>query len=269
MSSAPSLRRSSVVGAAAIALYLGAALLSSKSLLIRPLYQGTPTLPPYQWVNPPPDLKATNRAPDSASGVIAFGKDGSEPFTLTTPDGQATVIVPLGAITPAAGETEVTLSIKPLDPATVGAPPAGLRYDGNGYDVAFTYEGSGLEAPLQAKDCPLPTSPQVSLCISVAMRYPISASAMYGRQGDAWVKLRVEAAPFQLFADSPASGVFVSVGAPSATPKQPSKIGDVIAIGAGVLATVLAVVAARVLPTRRRRSVPQKGKGKAQPKKKR
>lgn len=245
----PSLRISVAAGVAAIAAYLAMAVFGSGGLIVRPLYDGTGPPPPYRWVKPPPDLAAGNQPPESATDKIAFEDGQSEAFTVQTPDGQAAVTLPLNALAPKEGETHVRVTITPRDPEAIGSPPAGQQFDGNAYEFAFVYDSSGQPAPMLSASCPPANSGQPTQCISIAMRHPISANALYRRDGEAWVKLDVLTAPFQLFGDSPKAGVFVATGPKG---EEPSKTGDYIAIGAGVAATLIAIVAGRIIPKRRR-----------------
>jgi hypothetical protein len=53
------------------------------------------------------------------------------------------LIVPKGAIAPAPGQHDVDVTIKPIDPATLGAPPGQLEVAGNAYLLSATYQPSG------------------------------------------------------------------------------------------------------------------------------
>ena len=130
--------------------YVGLAALSGHlSPLARgPLLDGIGPPQDYRWVSPPPDLAANNQPPSSGVFPIPFDPNGSRPATPVTSDNQVTVIVPEGAFATKAGQIEVTLTIDPVDPATLGSPGAGVTIFGNAYRLDATYEPSGDRAKL-------------------------------------------------------------------------------------------------------------------------
>jgi hypothetical protein len=259
--------RFSIAGALAIGVYLLTALVSFKTGLVRvrPLYEGNVAPPPYRWVNPPPDFVAGNKKPAGTSGSVTLRKTGSVGFSVGTPDQQSVVILPDGAFAPKAGQTTVKITIAPLDPATIGAPPAGMHYDGNAYDIRAFYEPSGAPAQPNATTCPAATSGLPTKCITVVLVYPINANTLQRRDGATWVVVPAQPAAQQLYGDSSRTGVFVAVGpgavgtvptstvAPTFTPApRASKKGDFIAIGLGVAAVLVGVVLGRMRATRTR-----------------
>ncbi len=248
----PTSRRTIAAGAVAITAYLAGAFGSAGSLIVRPLYDGTGPPPAYRWVNPPEDLAATNEPPAAADELFPLGKKGSEAFSAQTADGQAAVTLPEAAIRPRDGEAKVRLVIEPLDPAKVAAPPPGFVYDGNAYDVRFLYAASGEPAVLITQTCPPPTAPQETKCFTISLRYPIAANSLYRWDGATWTKVEAVQAQFALFGDSAQTGIFVAAHPKGTEAKEPSRVGDYIAIAAGGLATILAIVAGRVVPKRRR-----------------
>ena len=96
--------------------------------------------------HPPPDLAATNEPPSSGVFQIALGPDGSEAQAVVTSDNQVTVILPLGAFAPKAGQTEVTFTVDPVDPATLEPPGSGVTVFGNAYLLQATYRPRGTRA---------------------------------------------------------------------------------------------------------------------------
>lgn len=265
-----------LAGALVIGAYLLAATYSVRLLPVRPLYDGIHTPQPYNWVKPPKDLTLTNLQPVVEQATIKLGKKGSEPFTLTG-DGQAVVNLPAGAVGARAGESTLKLVVTPLDPARFGAPPEGLKYEGNAVDVSLTYSFSGQPARLVATECPPPASGEPSLCPTLFIRFPFNASGLYRRDGDAWTKVPTEP-PIagQVYGDTPKLGVFVAAGtgglAQDGGPR--SKVGDIVMIGLGTLAVVVGVAFGQIRSRRARapkKKVIAGGKGKAPtvPKKKR
>jgi hypothetical protein len=125
--------------------YLALAALSGHlSPLARlPLLDGIGPVAPYRWVAPPPELAAGNVAPASGSFDIDLSDRGSRPGVFTTDDAQATLILIAGTFPAVAGQDHVQLTVTPLDPTTVGAPPEPLQIVGNVYRVAATYEPGG------------------------------------------------------------------------------------------------------------------------------
>jgi hypothetical protein len=134
-----------VLGVAALVAYVAGAWLSgSVSPLARRALLDTSFIPqPYRWVNPPPELAAKNKAPDSGDFTIAFAKGRSDAGVFATNDQQASVVFALGSIPQANGATSVHLTITPLDPATIGALPDDLHVLGNAYRIQATYQPGG------------------------------------------------------------------------------------------------------------------------------
>jgi hypothetical protein len=143
-------RAALLVGALCLTAYAGLAALSGHlSPLARgPLLDGIGPPQDYRWVSPPPDLAATNQPPSSGVFPIALDPSGSQAATPVTSDNQITVIVPKGAFAAKAGQIEVSLTIDPVDPATLGSPGAGVTVFGNAYRLEATYQPSGDRAKL-------------------------------------------------------------------------------------------------------------------------
>jgi hypothetical protein len=144
-------RRAAVAaGLLCVTAYLGLAALSGHlSPLARgPLLDGIGPPQDYRWVSPPPDLAAGNELPSSGLFHIPLDPNGSRAEAFVTSDNQVTVVVPQGAIAKKAGQTEVRLTIDPVDPATLGPPGAGMTIFGNAYWLDATYQPSGDRAKL-------------------------------------------------------------------------------------------------------------------------
>ena len=139
-----------VAGLLSVTAYAALAALSGHlSPLARgPLLDGIGPPQDYRWVSPPPDLAANNQPPSAGVFHIELGADGARPATPVTSDNQVTVIVPLGAFAKKAGQIEVTLTVDPVDPATLGSPGADVTIFGNAYRMAATYQPSGDRAKL-------------------------------------------------------------------------------------------------------------------------
>ncbi len=187
-------------GVGAAALYLAASLLTWRLVpgpAIRILYEGNIPLAPYHWVAPPPALAGSNEAPTPAAGSVPLGV---RPSTITTPDGQAIVVFPEGAVTPRAGESSADVKITPLDPAKVAPPPKGLRFDGNAYRIEVVYSASKAPVTL-VKPCP------------VVLRYPIHTTELLLFSPSGWVSIKgaqTVSATLQVFASVDHLGIFVA-----------------------------------------------------------
>jgi hypothetical protein len=139
-----------VTGAICVTAYAALAGLSGHlSPLARgPLLDGIGPPQDYRWVSPPPDLAAGNEPPSSGIFHIPMDPNGSRAATPVTSDNQVTVIVPQGAFAKKAGQIEVTLTVDPVDPATLGPPGTGVTIFGNAYRFDATYQPSGSPATL-------------------------------------------------------------------------------------------------------------------------
>jgi hypothetical protein len=118
---------------------------------LRPLYEGIGPAPPYRWVNPPAQFKATNIQPIPVTQTLQLTSKGSTQTGVATPEGQLVLSFPTGAIPPSPGDTSATVSITPLDPAKLGPLPPGLYADGNAYLVEVSYRPSGTRVTAAAK----------------------------------------------------------------------------------------------------------------------
>ena len=137
------MRRSLAIwtGALAIAAYAAGSLVSARlGVQPAPMLDGLNPPPPYRWVEPPPDLAATNDEPAGGSFTVDLTNKGSTAGAFSTPDSQATIIVSEGSIASAQGQERVRIELNPLDPDQLGAPPSGLEFAGNAYRITATYE---------------------------------------------------------------------------------------------------------------------------------
>jgi hypothetical protein len=146
VSGAPSRRRALAGGVAAALAYLALAALSGhlSPLARHPLLDGTsPTVVPYRWVTPPPELAGTNQPPAPGAFTIRFTDRGSRPDVLTTDDAQVTLIPVAGTFPSTAGQDTVHLTVTPLDPSSVSPPAEPLEIVGNVMQLKATYDPSG------------------------------------------------------------------------------------------------------------------------------
>src|SRR2546427_2436526 len=110
-------RRALAIGSVAVATYAMLAAISGRlSPLARgPLLDGIGPAQPYRWVNPPPDLAATNVEPSSGVFSLELDANGVRPKVLVTSDNQATINVPAGAIAAHPGARSVEVMVTPVD----------------------------------------------------------------------------------------------------------------------------------------------------------
>ena len=99
-----------------------------------PLLDGIGPPQDYRWVNPPPELAATNQTPSSGVFHVALGPVASEAQVFVTSDNQVTVVVPQGCVRRRRpGRSRSTLTVDPVDPATLAPPGSGVTIFGNAY----------------------------------------------------------------------------------------------------------------------------------------
>jgi hypothetical protein len=228
-------------GLAASVGYLLAGTFVWPAVPLKILYEGEAPPLPYRWVHPPANLPEPNQPPTPGSGTIALTPAGSQSASVLTDDGQAALILRFGAIAPHAGASSVTVRITPLDPATVSAPPSGLRFDGNAYRMEATYN-TGDPIALRAPVTPV-------------LRYPKHATMLLRFSGARWTSLEthVVGGSLQLFGPSDRLGVFVAAAPPTPAPVPWATYAPVAAAAAGVLATLAALILLR-----RRRPLPSR-----------
>lgn len=205
----------------------------------RPLYDGFAPPPPYRWVSPPPDLAASNQAPEGVTYPIALQPDGSGVAAVTTPDLQVSLVFQPGAIDAKEGQSSAEITVSPQDPGVFGAPPAGLEIRGNVYQVGATYQPGAT--PVPAFD------PKVQ----VALAYPAppnpageSREVLYSADGQQWTRLESIDSPAQhkVGADLTGPG-YLAVGGPSvaAAPDGGGGLHQFLVPGIIILAGLLAI----------------------------
>lgn len=233
-------RATVVVGLLCLTAYVGLAALSGHlSPLARgPLLDGIGPPQDYRWVDPPPDLAASNQPPSSGVFPIALDPNGSRAATPVTSDNQVTVIVPQGAFATKPGQIEVSLKVEAVDPATLGSPGAGVTIFGNAYRLEATYQPSGDRAKLV-------------LPLDAVLSYPVtpnlhaSTHQLYtSPDGQAWTARQGSDSLAQQQAEGPVPELGYVVVAGEAGPSPITPSGS--ASGSSNVAIILIVLAACV-----------------------
>jgi hypothetical protein len=239
-------------GIALAIVYVTSALLSGhlSPLARQPLLDGLAPPTAYRWVEPPPELAATNQAPTPLSLKVDLKNGGSATIVPTTDDAQVTLILPKGAFDAARGQRSVEVTIEPVGPSTVSPPEVPLNIVGNVYRLAATYAPSGRKAALQVLS-------------TVVLVYPLLANdhgahtVVWSRNGTVWKPLKTDDLPSIQQAGGDLTDLgYVAVAGRPASPTAGGSSGDgssvaTIALVAGVI--VLAVVAGYLLRKRQRR----------------
>jgi len=188
-------RRAIAWGVAAALLYVITAVLVSRVMPVRILYEGEAPPVPYRWVAPPPALAGSNMPPETGATTVPVGQ---HPGQVITGDGQCVVVFPDGSIAPREGESQANVKITPLDPGNGAPPPLGMRFDGNSYRVEAVYSVSKTPVVL-------------SKPATIVMRYPVHATDLL-RYSGGWVSLKAQVvqATLQVFATTDRLGVFIA-----------------------------------------------------------
>jgi hypothetical protein len=232
-------------GLAVVLVYVGTAILSGNlsPLSNGPLLDGLAPPTAYRWVEPPPELAATNQKPTPGTFTVMLGNDGSKTAVFTTDDAQITLILPQGSFADADGQRSVEITVEPLAGATAH-PDDPLRVVGNVYLVEATYQPSGDAAKLAS-------------LANVVIVYPLLAndhgshSIIWSRSGQRWTALDTDDLPSiaQAGADVDELGYLSVAGQPASPTSGSGTSGGssvaTIAIVAGLI--VLAVIAAVLL----------------------
>jgi hypothetical protein len=210
----------------------------------RPLLDGLAPPTAYRWVQPPPELAATNQKPTPGTFTVELGKDGSKTAVVTTDDAQVTVILPAGSFASAEGQRSIEVSVQPLAGA-IAHPDEPLHVVGNVYLLDATYRPSGDEAKL-------------ANLATVVLVYPLLAndhgshSIISSTTDDRWQALETDDLPSiqQAGADIHELGYVSVAGQPASPTTGTGSSGGgssaaTIAIVAGLV--VLAIVAAVLL----------------------
>lgn len=246
--------RSRTLGAGlAVALVYAATALWSAHLgplARRPLLDGLAPPTAYRWVEPPPELAATNEPPTPGTFDVGLGKTGSETTVVTTDDAQVTLILPEGAFADARGQRGVQITVEPLA-GTVARPDDPLRVVGNAYRVEATYRPSGDEAELSG-------------LATVVLVYPLLAndhgshSIVRSATGERWETLETDDLPSiqQAGADIDGLGYLAVAGEPaSPTVGTPEDDGGSSTATIVIVAALIVLAVAAALLLRKGRAV--------------
>jgi hypothetical protein len=220
---------------AAAAAYLLLAAISALVLRFphRPVFDGQAPALPYRWVEPPADLRESNRQPLDGSDRIPMDVAGSEATAVQTEDAQAQATFAMSAFPP--GEDRaVEVSIRPLAPASLASPPRGLRFDGNAYELEASYVPSGR-----------PAKPVIPA--TLVLRYARHATVVLRWTGATWERVQTDRIPASLtvFSSVTELGTFVPAGPPPRPRPFPWATLALLSGGAAVLAVVLGLRARR------------------------
>ncbi|MDQ6837083.1 MAG: hypothetical protein M3137_01740 [Actinomycetota bacterium] len=224
-------RRPVLLGVAAVAAYVGVAVATmSGGSRLRPLYDGLTPPPPYRWVSPPKEFAAGNVKPTPATDNLPLGADGTDIRGVATDDGQFVLNLPRGAVAPHEGDTSVTIDVTPLDPASLGPLPPGLRADGNAYRVSAVYQPSGQPVgPLAQPGNVIVTVPEPT------------QDLLYSPDGRAWTRLSTRNLSGPVSPDSTFDKPGYYLGAAPPTPGGDASPGS-SGIGDRVLAVAVITV---------------------------
>ena len=108
----------------------------------------------------------------------------SEGFFLATPDGQASVQFPKGAVAPSDKELLFVTTIEPANPNGIGPAPAGYAFAGNAYTIASIYQRSQTFVTIRAPSCR-----HVSGLDPCPVTTPGRADALLGWDGTRWQEI--------------------------------------------------------------------------------
>lgn len=230
-------------GVAVIIVYAALAAWSGhlSPLARRPLLDGNPALP-YRWVNPPPELAATNQPPESGEATLKLTPKGVRAQVVFTSDEQATVVVGEGVIPAHGHDDRVEMKVVPMDPAPLEPPGDGLAFFGNAYRVTAIYEPSNTTVRKLATDTHLDVTLAYPATATLnAARHTLLYSRDAAKDGVPWTSLESSDTPglSQAEALAPGPGDVVVAGEPG-TPivtVAPGNTGG----GSGILRPALIV----------------------------
>src|SRR5437016_6533191 len=166
----------------------------------RILYDGIIFIP-YHWAHPPQELAKDNQPPVPGTALVPLGPLGVQPGSVTTGDGQATVVFAENAVARQVGESSMKVSLTPVDPSDVFSSPQGMRFDSNPYRIDAVYASSGKSVTLRTP-------------ASVVLRYATGATEMAWFSGSGWKALQTIAYAGGLqvvTARTPSLGTFTAV----------------------------------------------------------
>jgi hypothetical protein len=252
-------------GVAAVYVIAAAATVSVSGHHVLPLFEGIGPPSPYQWVNPPPAFAASNVKPKAGTTDLTL-TGPRQPQFASSPDGQCLLSVPAAAFSPHDGDTKITVTVTPVDVATLGPLPQGVAADGNAYRIDLAYQPSKTQLPSLAADG------------NVVLTAPHQANSMlYSADGRTWTNLPVQpfGDPTMIGATFHQPGWYIAGADPSKIsgttgPGAAGTAGTVggrgtgagtglVAIGVVAAAVILGVVALAVARRRQRSVSPPAG----------
>lgn len=205
---------------------IGTSSLSSRP--VRPLFDGFAPPVAYNWVNAPPERTMDNTVPRPVEREFALSPEGTDAENVATGDGQAIVGLDKGSVAARPPDSAVKVKVVPLDAATLGPLPAGLRPVSNAYQVAIGYEPSKTEI--------LQLTRKGSISLSAAER---GDKLLYSPDGRRWQETAFR--PFGtdngFFADLETAGYFVIASSLVPVPESTAE-----GLGARDLLLILAAI---------------------------
>jgi hypothetical protein len=219
--------------------YVAALALTSRATgqRVLPLYDGVRPPPRYEWVRPPKGFAAGNKVPRPKRVDVQLGASGSPQQGFPSDDGQLVLNLPAGAIpaAPAPGASaKATLTITPVDPATLAPLPDGAPPDGNAYriDVAASPDGHALQS--------------LALPGTAVLTVPQSAQKVFSStDGQSWTEVNLVpvdtthvsfrlASPGYVLASAAAVVVVPSIPTTADAPRTLAVVGATILLAAGL-----------------------------------
>lgn len=225
-------RRPLIAGAGLVLVYALVALLTPRLTghPSRPLFDGFAPPAAYNWVKPPPGIQDDKALPADATQDVTIDAGGSIASNAATSDGQAIAGLDTASVSTHPPDTTVRLHVAPVDAATLGPLPSGLRAEGNAYRVTLSYQPSGQAVTTLAK-------PGTIALTSAAP----ATSLLYSPDAKVWQD--TQAKPFGdgngLFATMTEPGFYVTASRNPARTAGPSSGGG----GSGGIVIAVLVVA--------------------------
>lgn len=243
-------KRWGLAGVVVVVAYLAAvaATVGVRGTGVRPLYDSLTPPAAYRWVNPPRLFRPGNVKPKPISEQVSAIGPQSPATSAATPDGQIIVNLPAGAIPAHAGDTSATISLTPVDPASLSPLPSGRYPYGNAYRLTITDKPSGTEVTTLA-------TPGNLILASPAVGNALLTSP----GGNGWTVIPAHLfAPTNLLigASITACGYYLVAGSvPVAGKSSPttSSSSNALLIGAIVVVLAIALLAIAYTATRRLR----------------
>lgn len=220
-------RRRLAWGGMAAAAYVAVALaLVGAGRPVLPLFDGLAPQAPYRWVTRPEGVRGPSQPPLPGSATVPMEENSA--LTVITEDAQAQLSALTDSLVLAPGQEELSGELTPLDPATLGPPPPGRRFDSNAYEAMMTYLPSGDPVEITAN-------------VTVLLRYARHATRIHRWTGSRWAPLQTTVldGTLQVFANTREMGIFVATGPETSPPDGGIGWPLWVAYGAGGLAVLV------------------------------